>query len=432
MRALLAALLVGCAGHAAVQGATSTDEVRTTSRPPILPHAGGIGAETPWGGLDAAHWRPEAMLANATSDGLNRGWALSNVTDVLVSVPVKMVASGFAEYGDGQRNAIADFGPWTTRERPPLTSVLVRFDSAQPKVLFRVDRTIATNTIEVVYYVGTERKLVEMPTTRTQDGDAEASFIVPDELDLGPLSNVAFAAHPKGWNDWFPVAFRAGVRPISELHVASVRFADGRPIVDREGVSAQNAPDSVAPFDKLTHHAFVGHYDNAVGTAVAPFNPPDIHARFPTSDGMITTGVGQGFTWVSDERPSNYKVMYTCFERRNPAAEAAAPNGGVASGGGWHYIGDAAETILNDLENGPVVVGAATTTPFGPSGLPGGTFAYGLSDVAVVRWLHPGEAFVTPRGVGQDNYHWFYFNADHNVCTEEIVNNGAPPTDFQP
>lgn len=62
------------------------------------------------------------------------------------------------------------------------------------------------------------------------------------------------------------------------------------------------------------------------------------------------------------------------------------------------------------------------TVKFWPAGLPSGGFAYGLSDVAVIRWLHPGEAFVTPRGRGvvddgrggrivQDNFHWYYFTA---------------------
>ncbi|MBX3234443.1 MAG: hypothetical protein KF837_44535 [Labilithrix sp.] len=82
------------------------------------------------------------------------------------------------------------------------------------------------------------------------------------------------------------------------------------------------------------------------------------------------------------------------------------------------------------------------TNPFTRSGLPSGGFSYGLSDVVTVRWLHPGEAFVTPRGrtitdaagqrVQQDNFHWYYFSSRKNSCTEELVNTGAVPEDFQP
>ena len=114
----------------------------------------------------------------------------------------------------------------------------------------------------------------------------------------------------------------------------------------------------------------------------------------------------------------------------------------MPSGGGWHYIGDAAETIINDLEPGPIVVGAATTFPLAPSALASGSFALGLSDVATIRWLYPGEAFVTLRGgierddaggtVERLNYHWFIFHENRNVCTEEIVNLGAVPSTFDP
>ena len=82
------------------------------------------------------------------------------------------------------------------------------------------------------------------------------------------------------------------------------------------------------------------------------------------------------------------------------------------------------------------------TNPFGSSGLPSGGFAFNLSDVITVRWLFPGEAFITPRGgvvsdghggkIAQDNYHWYFFHGPKNVCTEELVNTGAVPTNFEP
>jgi hypothetical protein len=271
-------------------------------------------------------------------------------------------------------------------------------------------------------------------------GDFEAEWAVPAEVGFGSLtSSAAAVVHPKGWNDWFPLWFRMPVRKTSELNARNTTFSDGRNVFDREGVSVQHeANPTDTPYDRLASHAFQVSYNNQ-GSHPLPYNPQDIHARFPASGGMITTGVGQGWTWVADERPNGFKVMYTCFEARRPDAEAQS---GVASGGGWHFIGDSAETIVNDLEAGPLVVGAATTNPFAPSGLPSGGFSYGLSDVVTVRWLYPGEAFVTPRGgvitdgarqrVQQDNYHWYYFASRKNSCTEELVNTGAVPQDFQP
>src|SRR5439155_8909209 len=127
-------------------------------------------------------------------------------------------------------------------------------------------------------------------------------------------------------------------------------------------------------------------------------NPADIHAKFPWNGHDIVTGVGRGWTWVCDKPQAPFKVMYTGFERRRRDWEASAPDGGVTSGGGWHRIGDPAETILNDLESVPLVVGSAMANPTSVErnsvvdGLPSGGFSYGLSDCATIRFLQPGEA----------------------------------------
>jgi hypothetical protein len=129
---------------------------------------------------------------------------------------------------------------------------------------------------------------------------------------------------------------------------------------------------------------------------------------------------------VADQPSAPFKILYTAFERRHPEREAAAPDGGVPSGGGWHLIGDPAETILNSVESAPIVVGSANNDTSGKA-LPSGTYAYGLSDVATVRWLRPGEAFSTKRGTaGHANYHWFIFQQDREVVTEEWVHPHVP------
>jgi hypothetical protein len=122
-----------------------------------------------------------------------------------------------------------------------------------------------------------------------------------------------------------------------------------------------------------------------------------------------------------------FKIMYTCFDRRQPDREASAPDGGVASGGGWHRIGDPAETILNDLEPGPIPVAWATGNPAAGAAPPSGGFAYGLTDLATFRWLRPGEAFVTSRGTdAQPHYHWYFFPGAKPACTEEWVHPCVP------
>ena len=133
------------------------------------------------------------------------------------------------------------------------------------------------------------------------------------------------------------------------------------------------------------------------------------------------TGVGRGWTWVA-EKEAPFKIMYTCFERRQPQAEANAKDGGVASGGGWHKIGDAAETILNSLELEPLAVISGYTNPAKQPG-----YSYNLSDIAVVRLLQPGEAFITVQSVSpEQNYHWYFFQQNREVCTEEWVHPCRP------
>jgi hypothetical protein len=440
MRSLSSLLLIAvaaCTSAHADDASAVADEQQLGARakPPALPTAGGTGALTPWGGTDAAHWRPEATLANATSEALNHAWSLPNVKDVVVAVPTKMYASNLAPYGDGQRNSIPTFGGWKITERPPVIATLIDFTNAPRRVLLRFDRAlnITANAIEIVYYVNGTKRLADVAATKTPPGDLEAEWSVPDEVGFGLLSDAAVAIHPKGWNDWFPLWFRMPVKTVAQMHASATKFADGKSIIDREGVSVQGEQSPTqTPYERLASRNFSAKYNNQSGRVV-PYNPTDIHGRFPFGGGLVTTGVGQGWTWVADERTGGFKVMYTCFEGRRPDLEASAPQGGVASGGGWHLIGDPAETIVNDLEAGPLVVAAATTTPFSANGLPGGGFAYGITDVATVRWLYPGEAFVVPRGdSAHDNFHWYFFHGAKNVCTEELVNEGAVPTNFEP
>src|SRR5260370_32369184 len=72
--------------------------------------------------------------------------------------------------------------------------------------------------------------------------------------------------------------------------------------------------------------------------------------------------------------------------------------------------------------------------------LPSGGFAYNLSDVATVRFVQPGEAFITPVGTtwsdgngntyDQSNYHWYFFQQSQPVCTEEWVSPTRPTEAF--
>jgi hypothetical protein len=407
---------------------TKADGLGPAGTIPVLPSPSGSGALTPWGGIDPSRWRPEAILANAVSDAMNRAWGLPGARDVVVAVPVHMISSEFFEFGDGQANAAPSF-EWWHEARPPVVATLVLIDGGPARVFFRFDRALPSggNTFEVRYRMGDADRLHTITATQEPSGDRTAEWVVPDELGWGSrLATTMVSVHPRGWADWFPLGFRFPVRTIADLRgtvpEAQRRFADGGDVVDHERVSARfNPGDARIVKERLAAHPFSAGYNQT------PYMPQDIHAVFPFGGRNYVTGVGAGWTWVADRPAAPFKVMYTCFERRRPDLEATAPDGGVASGGGWHRIGDPAETILNDLESGPLMVAAATGNALPASALPSGTFAYHLTDVATFRWLQPGEAFVTRRGSSsQPSYHWYFFHHGHDVCTEEWVHPCVP------
>jgi hypothetical protein len=163
--------------------------------------------------------------------------------------------------------------------------------------------------------------------------------------------------------------------------------------------------------------------------------------------GLKKTAVGGGLTWFLERgKNSSFKNLYTCFSARNFEAES---KDGVPSGGGWHEIGDPAETIINNMEMSPVIVGSATGLPW-PTPPNNKDFSYELSDIVTIRLLMPGEALMTAAGDqtwkedikwrknhdnsdrgtelsgGGRNYHWFIFHSDQPTCTQEWVHNCIP------
>ena len=407
---------------------------------PLLPWAGGTGALTPWGGTDPNRWRPEAILANATSEALNAAWAQPNVREAIVAVPVTMIPSDFFEFGDGQSNAAPSFEWWASK-RPPVVATLVRSTGAPTKITLRFDRDLPYGGARFIVRFTSNGAPKEIALDAIVDGAGHkvATWAPPPELGLDSgISRATMLVHPEGWGDWFPLWFRFPARPIAEFKATVPQtmrtFADQGDIQDHERVSSSaNGGSTASVRARLQSHAFGS-------TRYAFFNPQDIHAVFPLHFQNFVTGIGQGWTWVADQSKTPFKTMYTCFEQRRPADEASAPDGGVPSGGGWHKITDPAETVLNDLEPGPIVLGSAMSNPIAASSLPSGGFAYNLHDVATVRFVMPGEAFITPAGGtftdangrawDQANYHWYFFQQAQDVCTEEWVHPSRPNDAF--
>ncbi|MGZ3694160.1 MAG: hypothetical protein ACXWQO_08160 [Bdellovibrionota bacterium] len=443
---------------------------------PLLPEE---NSSAPWGGTKANLRRSEAIIANAASHALNEAWDRPNVTDVIVALPVKMQFSNERPYGDGQTNASASLGEWNGSSAPLVASLILL--KRRPSVVsFRVAKDLLkeARALQITYFVeaGRASKFIEQQTEISLSADpSDSHFLLgewklPDEATWGDLfsSRVAFL-RPKGWADWFPLDFRHPVVSTDALAKAAgnLKLSGGRSLLDPEKIFEAAKKSGQTPFEVLLNKAKNGTM--GAGFNQNPYTPPNVHAWFPENNAVSFTAVGRGWTWVvgdHDTTHSPLKNLYTCFERRQPEKEAeslskvvreamndpeqAQSRAGrklvgeetVTSGGGWHEIGDFAETIINDLESEPIVVGMATGLPWPTP--PSGKYAYGLSDVATIRWLDPGDAMITPAGdqtlkekrkgidaniSGGRNYHWFYFQQDREVCTQEFVHNCVPSPD---
>ncbi|MBK7890322.1 MAG: hypothetical protein IPJ84_05570 [Bdellovibrionales bacterium] len=413
-------------------------------------------SEQPWGGKDTKNWRPEAILANAASLWLNQGWKSPDIADVLVSVPVKMIFTNERVYGDGQTNASLHFGDGWKTNHPQLIATLLKFKSGSRKVIFSFSTSVKIGTakFKLTYF----REDPSGNSTRKDETfeikNQQAEWNVPTDTRFGDLEKSRLIwIRPQGWDSSFPIDFRMDIRTNKTLvgNAGNARTA-GRNPMDPLAVFSESKKTGQHAQTILLNSAFGPEWvKNDKGTN--ELRNESIHGEIHVDGKEVKTGVGGGLTWLVDRGAgSTFKNLYTCFDPRNFNEESKM---GVPSGGGWHEIGDAAETIINDLEIGAVPVGFATGLPWATP--PDQTkFPWGLSDVVTLRLLMPGEAVVTPagdrtweedrparevsefhpdwskskRGTDQSgggrNYHWFFFPTNEPTCTQEWVHHCRP------
>jgi hypothetical protein len=394
----------------------------------------------PWGGKNAKNWKPEAILANATSFWLNQAWKAENVSEVLVSVPVKMLFTNERVYGDGQTNAGLHFGANWKEDHPQLIATLIKFKNGSRTLIFSFSKALQllTQKFKMTYFIDDVRKdeILEIK-------NLQAEWKVPGNVRFGSLdkSRVIWI-RPEGWDASFPIDFRMDIRTNKALvEMAKNARTAGQSPMDPLRVFTQAQSTKQQPQNILLNSPFGPEWvKNNKGTN--ELRNESIHGEVHFNGKEIKTAVGGGLTWLVDRGPhSTFKNLYTCFDSRNFDKESQF---GVPSGGGWHEIGDAAETIINNLELNAVPVGFATGLPWAtpPDNM---KFPWGLADVATVRLLMPGEAMVTAAGDqtwmedetfrknrdnskrgteksgGGRNYHWFFFPHSEPTCTQEWV-----------
>jgi hypothetical protein len=390
-RLLLTLALSACAS-------SSEDAPSTSSIDGKADGAGSAGLPAqlaPWGGPDAARWKPEAIIANAVTAELQRD------PSARVSVPVTLWQSQYAPYGDGQTNAAAAFAYWTG-ERPPVVGT-----KRGPRITIRFDRTLpfSGDTFELWTPAGTW--VASVPSTRTAAGDWVIELAAPPAAIAERL-----VVSPRGWRDGFPLSFALPITSVaglaSSLPPSLRRLPGGEPVVDPVGAGPA-AAGATTPRDVLRSTSFPAGFINQY-----PFTSSDLHAAFPQGGAPRVTAVGGSETWVAE---SPFKNMYVCLARRGTAAEAQH---GVPSGAGWHHIGDAGESILSSVEESPLLVGYAAGARLSPPA--NGALAYGLEHATTYALLQPGQAFTAPRG----DFHWYAVHHATDPCVQVWVHRCVP------
>ncbi len=404
-------------------------------------------ASLPWGGTNTNNWKAEAVLANAVNQALDSAYSESDVQDVQVSVPMKMIYGNTRPYGDGQTNATMMFGDGWTEKTPPLFAVWSSYSNGSRKLRVQFHSMPGINLSQsgtLIYFSNRKKFTRSLSPKKISDQDYEMIWNTDqNSIKWGDLftHNVAYIQVP-GRGDWFPIDFRQVSVPaqslLQQVPESKRAFGIGN-LLDPEKISVQGNPSSsTIPFDLLNQKNIGAANINA--TRYTPV--VGIHNNFSYQNGSTSvTAVGNGDTTVMLPPSAPFKMAYICFDPRNPQAEAQF---GVPSGGGWHEIGDAAETVFNTLENAAPIFGHASGIPGGllPSDQVPGSYAYGLTDVSVIQRLKPGQAIVTgagsttfqegysdSRGKGQAagrNYHWFVFDQPHEVCAMEWVHPCVP------
>lgn len=349
---------------------------------------------TPWGGADPAQWTPEAVLANAAQA------ALAEPGVVRVAIPVKMLGSAVHPFGDGQSNASAVF-PWWSAARPPVVAHLT--DAGAVQLVFDAALGLEGG-VAVRVEDGAPQ---ELSLVMDADGHQRAEWTP----DFDPARD-RLSVRPVGWSDAFPIWFHHPVTSAARLadSVPDALRPDGA-LPDLANVGARARREGTSASDVLTRDG-AGEGYNA-----QPYVTDRTHGAVP---GRVTA-VGGARTWLTE---APFKQLYICLDGRDVHAEAQT---GAPSGAGWHAIGDPAESLLNTLEDAPILVGWAKSQTFARDewamAFGDGAPAFELADVATFSLLQPGDALVT--GQFDDHaapvYHWYAVHTPAPLCTEVWV-----------
>jgi len=285
---------------------------------------------------------------------------------LVISIPAILQKSSYHPFGDGQSNAKLSLGTsWTQSDFPVIGA----------------QKTESGKSV---------RKYIFHPSLNITDYQ---------EISVG---NGWYKVQPKGWKDSFYFSFETSTLSLDD-------FLKGIPPKYRTFSKNRIAPNIA----KVAKGAGVDGFKNlGEGYNSESWYADSVHGRFPDANGA-QTALGGVLTWgIVDKQFGPFKNLYTCFEARNIAQEKVT---GIPSGAGWHLIGDAAETVLNNLENSRIPVAVGRTHSFTQA-------AYGMTESITATWLQTDEVLVSESGT----FHWYLNPYESPVCTEIWVHNCVP------
>lgn len=292
---------------------------------------------------------------------------LSKKGKIVLSLPAVIQRSDYHPFGDGQSNAKMTFGPRWEKKVFPVVGIQTTTKGHTVRE-YRFDPAL-----NVRHYSETQ------------------------------LNTKWIKVTPDGSNESYYFNFETATMPVA-------KFLEGIPAAIRTFSGNRVAPDIA----KIGKGSGVERFAKDLGAGYNRDGWPDtnVHGLFPNKEGE-KTAVGGVVTWgIVDKQFGPFKNLYTCFQPRSLEQET---NAGVPSGAGWHHIGNAGETILNNLESAPLPVAIARTHGFPDAAL-------GLAEGITATWIQSDEVLVTVR----DEFHWYVNPYEAPVCTEIWVHNCVP------
>jgi hypothetical protein len=328
-------------------------------------------------------------MANLLLDYVPR----SEKRQVQVAFPVALQKNDLQpqQFGDGQQNAFASFGPLKSA---PFTAVLARSQNlSEPSDLsFVISPEILggapMSTLEVS--VGGKTTMLSL----AEDGSFKTEIAL-QALKWDRLTGAEpVFFRPAGWKDWFAVSFPQSYLPVSRLledmAPQSRILPSGESVVDP--LHLKGTPDFAETLRQVDS-------SRSLDFQLSRVEPSQrVHGVYQFPNGA-QVNTGSGGIWSRYRLGAPFKLIYLVKDARATATEAAE---GTVSGTGPHYVGATAEVILNTLGDEPLMTFYGI--PGVKSGPNGEGIAWGsqLNSQWIGTWLKAGEAFVTPQG----NYHW--------------------------